>query len=73
MCVWSMTQKCKITLGNISHNEIYDRVFESRNNALIWLNHQLVKLARSPTIHELYFRIESYNSDNVNRDNLLPF
>ena len=68
-----MTQNCKVTLGNISHNEICDRVFESRNQALIWLNHQLVRLARSPTIHELYFRIESYNSDIVKQDNLLPF
>ena len=67
-----MTQTCKVVLGNISHNETMERVFESKNAAFIWLNHQLVRLARSPTVHELYFRIESYNSDIV-ESNLLPF
>ena len=67
-----MTQKCKVVLGNISHNETIERVFESKNYAFIWLNHQLVRLSRSPTVHELYFRLESYNSDIV-ESNLLPF
>ena len=67
-----MTQKCKIIFGNISRNEVLERVFESKNQAFIWLNHQLVRQAGFSSVHELYFRVESYNSDIV-ESNLLPF
>lgn len=69
-----MTQTVKVTLGNISHNDTQERVFDSKNSAFIWLNHQLVRLSRSPTCHELYFRVESYDSNRpLTEADLLPF
>ena len=56
-----MTQYCKVTLGNISLNTVIDRVFESKNSAFVWINHQMVRLAANSNIHELYFRLESYD------------
>ena len=69
-----MTQHCKVTLGNISHDKVEERVFESKNQAFIWLNHQLCRLAANRSVDELYFRIESYNSVRpIEVDNMLPF
>lgn len=56
-----MTQHCKVTLGNISLNTVIDRVFDSKNSAFVWINHQMVRLAANSNINELYFRIESYD------------
>lgn len=67
-----MTQNVKVTFGNISRNEVLERVFESKNQAFIWLNHQLVRQAGFPSVHELYFRVESYNSE-IKESNNLPF
>ena len=68
-----MTQNVKVTFGNISHNQILERVFYSRNQALMLLNHQLVCEARCSTVHELYFRIESYSESPKDNINILPF
>lgn len=72
-----MTQHCKVTLGNVSCNTVSERVFQSKNAAFVWLNHQMVRLAANPNINELYFRIESYdpmNSDFFRNNELnLPF
>lgn len=69
-----MTQHCKITFGNISKDHVEERVFESKNKAFVWLNHQLVRQASFDSVHELYFRIESYNNVCVsNLEDFLPF
>ena len=68
-----MIQNVKVTFGNISHNQIIERVFDSRNAAFIWLNHQLVRESRCSTVHELYFRIESYSETPKEDINVLPF
>ena len=68
-----MIQTVKVTFGNISHNKVLERVFDSRNAAFIWLNHQLVRESRCSTVHELYFRIESYSDAPKEDINVLPF
>lgn len=54
-----MISTVKVTLGNISYDTIYVRVFDSRNEALMWINKQLVHLSGLKSVHELYFRLES--------------
>ena len=69
-----MTQKCKVIFGNISKNVVLERVFDSKNQAFIWLNHQMVRCAACNTVHELYFRLESYSSDRpLDSSDMLPF
>ena len=69
-----MTQNIKITLGNISANVTEERVFDSKNKAFMWINHQLVRLSRCSSCHELYFRVESYNSSRPDsQSGFLPF
>lgn len=69
-----MTQHCKVTFGNISKDSVQERVFESKNQAFVWLNHQLVRQAGLESVHELYFRVESYNNVPVNKlEDFLPF
>lgn len=69
-----MTQHCKVTFGNISKDNVQERVFESKNQAFVWLNHQLVRQAGLDSVHELYFRVESYNNVPVNKlEDFLPF
>ena len=68
-----MIQNVKVTFGNISHNVVLERVFDSRNAAFIWLFHQLVRESRCSTVHELYFRIESYSETRKEDINVLPF
>lgn len=58
-----MISKVKVTLGNISSNEVQDRVFESRNEAMMWINKQLIRLSGLKSVHELFFRMESYSDD----------
>ena len=58
-----MTAHCIVTLGNISCGTTQQRVFESKNAAFIWLNHQLCRLSANSNIHELYFRVESYRPE----------
>lgn len=58
-----MTQNVKVTFGNISKNQVQERVFDSKNAAFIWLNHQLVREAGLKSVHELYFRVEDYDKD----------
>ena len=67
-----MTQKCKITFGNISKGEDMVRIFDSKNQALIWLNHQLVRTMRLQHCNELFVRLESYSED-IFQDVVLPF
>lgn len=68
-----MTQKVKVTFGNVSHGTTEVRVFESRNNAFMWLNHKLVRVSRSNSVNELYFRIESYSDVPSDYFSVLPF
>ena len=67
-----MTQKCKVTFGNISKGQDMVRVFESKNQAFVWINHEMVRNARLPSCHELFFRLESCE-DRVIDDFVLPF
>ena len=67
-----MTQKCKITFGNISKGEDMVRIFDSKNQALVWLNHQLVRTMRLQHCHELFVRLESFSED-IFQDSFLPF
>lgn len=62
-----MTQHCKVTLGNISLGTSQERVFDSKNQAFVWLNHQLCRLASNQNTHELYFRVESYDISSFDR------
>lgn len=68
-----MTQHCKVTFGNISKNNVLERVFDSKNQALIWINHEMVRQSSFDSVHELYFRLESYNNDSPQDFNMLPF
>lgn len=68
-----MTQKVKITFGNISNGIREERVFDSRNQAFIWLNHKLVRDSRCSSVDELYFRIESYSDSPRDNISFLPF
>lgn len=69
-----MTQNVKITLGNISANDVQERVFDSKNKAFMWLNHQLVRLSSRSSCHELYFRVESYDPSRPDiQEGFLPF
>lgn len=72
-----MTQSCKVVFGNISKNEQFERVFSSKNEAFTWLNHQLVRQASFPSVHELFFRVESYDfngyNDDISNFDYLPF
>lgn len=69
-----MTQRCKVVFGNISKDSVQERVFESKNQAFVWLNHQLVRQAGLSSVHELYFRVESYNNESESKlEDFLPF
>lgn len=69
-----MISKVKVTLGNISFGTTQERVFESRNEAMMWINKQMVRLSGLQSVHELYFRMESYSDvPNKNFSNGLPF
>ena len=69
-----MTQRCKVTFGNISKDIVLERVFESKNQAFVWLNHQLVRQAAFDSVYELYFRVESYSNNPVCKlEDFLPF
>ena len=67
-----MTQKCKVTFSNISKGEDMVRISDSKNQALIWLNHQLVRTMRLPGCNEIFVRLESYSEDMF-QDSVLPF
>lgn len=68
-----MTQSCKVTFGNISAGVTQERVFDSKQNAFMWLIHEMTRNSNFKSCHELYFRIESYNSDKPDIDKFLPF
>lgn len=69
-----MTQCCKVVFGNISKDTVQERVFESKNQAFVWLFHELVRQAGLGSVHELYFRIESYSNVPVQKlEDVLPF
>ena len=69
-----MTQSCKVVFGNISKGTVEERIFDSKNKAFVWLNHQLVRQAGLSSVHELYFRVESYNNESEsNLEDFLPF
>lgn len=69
-----MTQRCKVTFGNISKDTVLERVFESKNQAFVWLNHQLVRQSAFDSVDELYFRVESYSNNPVCKlEEFLPF
>lgn len=68
-----MTQSCKVTFGNISSGVTMERVFYSKQSAFMWLIHEMTRNANFKSCHELYFRIESYNSDEHCNDKFLPF
>lgn len=70
-----MTQKCKVTFGNISKDVVQERVFDSKQNAFMWIIHQMSHNANLSSVHELYFRVESYSDvPGMNkREDLLPF
>lgn len=69
-----MLQHCKVVFGNISKNETLERVFDSRNQAIMWINHQMVRQSNFESVHELYFRLESYDfSGKILLDQVLPF
>lgn len=69
-----MISKVKVTLGNISSNVTEERIFDSRNEAMMWINKQMVRLSGLKSVHELYFRMESYSDrPDVVFSNGLPF
>lgn len=70
-----MNQKCKVTFGNISKHVVKERVFDSKQNAFMWLIHEMTYNANLCSVHELYFRIESYFDlpGNNKREDLFPF
>lgn len=68
-----MIQKVKVTFRNVSHGITEQRVFESRNQAFVWINHKLVRDSRCSSVNELYFRVESYSDSSSVNFNVLPF
>lgn len=67
-----MIQHVKVTFGNVSKDNVIERYFDSKNAAFMWLNHQLVRQSNLPSVHELFFRIESCDY-RKNLLNDLPF
>ena len=68
-----MIQNVKVTFGNISKNQVIERFFDSKNSAFTWLNHQMVRESSFPSVHELYFRIESNDRGLIDDSQKLPF
>lgn len=67
-----MKQRVKVTFGNISKNEVQERVFDTKQSAMMWINHEMVRQSGFPSVHELYFRLESYGQ-HLMLDSTLPF
>lgn len=69
-----MIQRVKVTFGNVSSGVDKVRICESKNEAFMWLNHELVRAARLNSCHEIFIRVESYDSNVFkNNDYVLPF
>lgn len=70
-----MKQNCRVVLANITQNKDVDRVFDSKNAMFTWLNSNLVRLANNRYVHEVFVRIESYDSkpDDGDLSGVLPF
>lgn len=70
-----MIQRVKVTFGNVSSGVDKVRICESKNEAFMWINHEMVRAACLNSCHEIFVRIESYSSDVFNKENdyVLPF
>lgn len=55
-----MISNVKVTFGNVSSNVIEERIFDSRNSALMWINKKMAHQSSLKSVHELFFRMESY-------------
>lgn len=68
-----MTQSIKVTFGNVSSGVTEERVFDSKQSGFKWLLHELTRNSGFRSCHELYFRVESYNTDLPKDKFGLPF
>lgn len=55
-----MISKVKVTFGNLSSHVTEERIFESRNSAMMWINKKMSHQSGLKSVHELFFRMESY-------------
>ena len=55
-----MTQKIKATLCNVSLGTEVLRIFDSKNEALMYMNSLLIKEMRKYNTDEIFIRYESY-------------
>ena len=68
-----MTQKIKATLCNVSLGTEVLRIFDSKNEALMYMNSLLIKEMRKMTTDEIFIRYESYVDLGDVCENALPF
>ena len=68
-----MTQKIKATFCNVSLGTEVLRIFDSKNEALMYMNSLLIKEMRKYTTNEIFIRYESYVDIGDSCENVLPF
>ena len=68
-----MTQKIKATLCNVSLGTEVCRIFDSKNEALMYMNSLLIKEMRKYCTDEIFLRYESYADIGDVCENALPF
>lgn len=68
-----MTQKIQATLCNVSLGTEVFRIFDSKNEALMYMNSLLIKEMRKYNTDEIYIRYESYVDRGDSSENPLPF
>lgn len=68
-----MTQKIKATLCNVSLGTEVLRIFDSKNEALMYMNSLLIKEMRKYNTDEIFIRYESYLDVGDSCENPLPF
>ena len=68
-----MTQKIKATFCNVSLGSEIVRIFDSKNEALMYINSLLIKEMRKLTTDEVFIRYESYVDIGDKCENALPF
>lgn len=68
-----MTQKIKATFCNVSLGTEIVRIFDSKNEALMYINSLLIKEIRKLTTDEVFIRYESYVDIGDKCENSLLF
>lgn len=73
MFVWFMTQKIKATFCNVSLGTEVVRIFDSKNEAFMYMNSLLIKEMRKMVTDEVFIRYESYCDSGDVCENPLSF